>query len=143
MPSDPLQIRAGDLTAAHIGSTDQRGRVLQSAERYVHLKWKQKSNEGWTAFSVDIVGHDSILTLSPPAPIRRRITWADLREHPPKDWDGANVYRVKWPIMKVDAEAHGRPLADWCGPLAIGRAESVVIEVPQGHVLAECGEDAS
>jgi hypothetical protein len=72
--------------------------------------------------------------MPPPAPIRRRITWADLREYPPKDWDGVHLINAG-PWRRDDFA-----LIDICAYLCVGPHRHAVIEVPSGHPLASAGE---
>ena len=139
MNPDPIQIRAGDLTAEHIGFSDRAGRTLRSVRVYVECQWDLRDTD---ITSEGRYGVDSLLTLSPPAPIRRRITWADLREHPPKEWDGANVVGTNY-IAALTPHPHPRLIVDYVEHLITDDVPKwVVIEVPQGHALAQAGEHA-
>jgi hypothetical protein len=130
--TDPLQLRAGDLTAEHIGHDAGDGPIM-AIHHYIEAG----------KHSVDIISvrgvrqwHSAkILTLSPPAPIRRRITWADLQDTTPRQWEGADVVANSW-ADRTTAE----PLSGWLQRLISNVVWWVVIEVPQGHALAECGE---
>jgi hypothetical protein len=128
--SDSLQIRAGDLTAEHIGHDAGDGPIM-AIHHYIEAG----------KHSVDIISvrgvrqwHSAkILTLSPPAPIRRRITWESLE----------NVTIAQMANVTVVDGSEGWPskslvlCVSW---LCFDDTRSVVIEVPQGHALSQAGE---
>lgn len=91
----------------------------------------------WAGSTGNYTSHiaHAIAAALPPAPIRRRITWADLQDVPPRDWDGATV---------VDGSDHPRlnTIKSWASFFDDDSITTVVIEVPVGHPLAACGEPA-
>jgi len=121
--TEPITIRAGDLGPEHIGWR-YRGSLIKD----VGVVLSTDTGQRWIHPEIEV-------TLSPPAPIRRRITWADLRDVPPRDWDGATV---------VDGSDHPRlnTIKSWASFFDDDSITTVVIEVPVGHPLATCGEPA-
>jgi len=121
--TEPITIRAGDLGPEHIGWR-YRGSLIKD----VGVVLSTDTGQRWIHPEIEV-------TLSPPAPIRRRITWADLQDVPPRDWDGATV---------VDGSDHPRlnTIKSWASFFDDGVIATVVIEVPAGHPLATCGEPA-
>jgi hypothetical protein len=141
MSSDPLQLRAGDLTAAHIGWRIKCSGTIAKIE-HSESKTHIVSYEGVTQF-VDNIEPSDVLYISPPAPIRRRITWANLQDVPPRQWDGIKVSVVSEGSIDWDSANMldtTRDLYLWHSWLRNDSDRAVVIEVPQGHALSECGE---
>jgi len=126
--TEPITIRAGDLTSGHVGWTDHTGREISGVAICAF----------YTDGSKAYIPTDVILTLSPPAPIRRRIKWADLRDYRVADLDGFTVIETSW----CQHGWGGSPDLIILEVLYSDRVQSAVIEVPVGHPLATCGEPA-